>query len=108
MDNHRNPPPRELETKRDLFNRTVSIVYRRIYKGTPPTKQPLSVLEATLVGVSFNVSHLESIADGHLRRLQDTVLRHEEFSEKRLVEGLSGKSRVIGRIEAVRKIFSDR
>lgn len=108
MYEHKNPPPSELEAKRDLFIRTVSIVYRRIYKGTPPIKQPLSVLEATLIGVSFNVSYLESVPDSHLRRLQSAVLEHQEFSEDRLVEGLSGKLRVIGRLKAARKIFSGR
>ncbi len=106
MDTHRSLSPKELEAKRDLFNRTVSIIYRRIYQGTPPTKQPLSVLEATLVGVSLNVDYLESIADSDLRRLKDAVVHHEDFSEEKLAEGLSGKQRVIGRIEAVRKIFS--
>ena len=106
MDANRNPLPEELEAKRDLFNRTVSIIYKRIYQGTPPKKQPLSVQEATLVGVSLNVDYLESIADSDLRRLNKAVVQHEDFSEEKLVEGLSGKQRVIGRIEAVRKIFS--
>jgi hypothetical protein len=108
MDDHRNPPSIELETKRDLFKRTLSIVYKRLYKGTPPPKQPLSVLEATLVGVSFNHSFLETIPDNRLRTFQEALLKDEEFSEKKLLEGLSGKTRVIDRIEAARKIFSGR
>ena len=108
MSEHRNPPEAELETKRDLFHRTVTIVFQRIYQGTPPQKQPLSVLEATLVGVSFNLGYLESIADARVRELHRSLLDNDEFSEERLVEGLSGRQRVIGRINAAHEVLSGR
>ena len=108
MDENRDLSEKKLDKKRDLFYRTVAIVYKRIFKGTPPSKQPLSVLEALLIGVSFNLNDLETIPDGKIIKLYDAILAHEEFSESKLSEGLSGKSRVIGRIEAARTIFSNR
>ena len=108
MDEHCNPSQEELEAKRDLFHRTITIVFRRIYQGTPPSKQPLSILEATLVGVSLNLDYIESISDTKVRALHKNLLKDSEFSEEQLVEGLSGKQRVIGRINAARKAFSSR
>ena len=108
MDEHRDPSEADLQKKRDLFLRTVATVFKRLYRGTPPQKQPLSVLEATLVGVSFNLDYLESIADAKVRQLHKALLDHDEFSEEKLVEGLSGKQRVIGRINAARKVLSGR
>ena len=52
------------------------------------------------MGVSFNLDYLESIPDAKVRQLYTALLRHEEFSEQKLIEGLSGKQRVIGRINA--------
>ncbi len=106
MDDHRNPDEGELVAKKDLFERTVRIVYRRLFKGTPPTKQPLSVLEAILVGVSFNLAHVEAVSDSQAQNMMANLLRHPEFTEEKLVEGLSGKTRLIRRIDAARKAFS--
>jgi len=108
MDKNRNPSDKELEIKRSLFQRTITIVFRRIYQGTPPQKQPLSILEATLVGVAFNLDYLERMPDTKVRSLFEALLSHDEFRVDRLVEGLSGKQRVIGRIEAARKVLSGR
>jgi hypothetical protein len=66
MDDHRNPSDDKLANKTNLFERIVSLVYRRLFKGNPPAKQPLSVLEAILAGVSFNLAHLESVSDRHI------------------------------------------
>ena len=106
MDEHKNPSPGHLEKMRDLFERTVALVYRTIYKGNPPTKQPLSILEAVLVGVSFNVKFLEGIPDSEVRKLYNGLLKQDEFSEQRLVEGLSGKERVIERMKTASRVFA--
>jgi len=106
MDDHRNLSMAQIDEKRSLFQRTVAIVYQRIYQGVPPKKQPLSVFESTLVGVSFNLDYLESISDAKVRQLHTALLGHKEFSEQKLVEGLSGKQRVIGRINAARQILA--
>ena len=108
MNKYRNLPEKKKNKKQDLFCRTVNIVYRKIFEGTPPQKQSLSVLEALLVGVSFNLDYLEAIPKTKIIKLYKDLLKHEEFSEGKLIEGLSGKPRVIGRIEAARTIFSEK
>lgn len=100
MDEHKNPTDAEIDAKRSVFERTVSLLYRRILGGVPPPKQPMSVLEAVLVGVALNIDDLERLPDPQLRSRYQALLSHEEFSETKLLEGLSGKQRVIGRIEA--------
>ena len=95
-----------LEKKKALFNQTVDIVFQRIFEGKVPPKLSVTVLEAVLVGVSFNIKHLESIPPKKAQILYQELLRHEEFTEEKLSEGLSGKPRVIGRIKAAKSIFA--
>ena len=106
MEKHRNLPKEEANKKQAMFHRTVEILYKRIFKGIHPQRQSLSVLEVLLIGVSFNLDYLEGISDVNLKKLYQTLLENEELSESKLIEGLSGKPRVIGRIEAARAAFS--
>jgi len=80
-------------------------VYRRLFKGVPP-KHPLSVLEAIIIGISFNLDYLESISDTQVYKMYETLLKQDEFSEENLMADLSGKTRLIGRIDVARAIFS--
>ncbi len=106
MDDNRNPDPNFLNEKKALFNRTVDIVYKKIFEGKVPPKLTISVLEALLVGVSLNLDFLESQPNPHVQSMYRELLEHEEFSEQRLSEGLSGKPRVIARMSAAQAIFS--
>jgi len=49
---------------------------------------------------------LESQTDSRAHKLYQKLIKHEELSEDKLKEGLSGKERVIGRIEAAIEVFS--
>jgi len=95
-----------LEQKRLLFERTVNVVYKKIFMGTIPKKLTMTVLETLLVGVSCNLDYLESQTNSRVKNLYERLVKHEELSEEKLKEGLSGKDRVIGRIEAAIKVFS--
>jgi len=95
-----------IEEKRELFERTVDVVYRKVYRGRIPAKLSITVLESLLVGISFNLTYLEGQPDAHVHSLYNSLLGHEEFSEQRLSEGLSGRQRVISRLSAARKTFS--
>lgn len=103
---HRNPAAAELDLKRTIFKRTVSMVYNVIYEGKPPSKQPISILESLLVGVAANIDHLETKPKTDVRSRLQELLNQEEFSEAKLSEGLSAKQRVTGRINAARQIFA--
>jgi len=97
-----------LELKKELFRQTVDIVYKKVFNGKIPLNISITILEALLIGASFNLDHLQSksedIVKSYFKKLQD----HEEFSEVKLREGLSGKPRVIGRLSAAKEIFAGR
>ena len=106
MTEHRNPKDSFLTNKKDLFNRTIDVIYKSIFEGKPPRKLSTSVLEAVLVGVSLNLKFVESQPISRIKTMYDNLLSQEEFSEKKLREGLSGKVRVIGRMNTAKRIFS--
>lgn len=105
MATHRELAADEIDRKRKLFTRTVKLVLEKIYLFDPPAKLTVTVLESLLVGVAANIDQLEGFTSEHLRERLAQLNGHEEFSEAKLSEGLSGKPRVIGRIDAARSIF---
>ncbi len=106
MSKHRNPGDNFLTGKMSLFNRTIDTVYKSMFEGKPPRKLSTSILEAILVGVSFNLEFIESQPTSSIKTMYDKLLGQEEFSEKKLREGLSGKERVIGRMSTAKRVFS--
>ena len=106
MDEYRNASSEFLNRKRELFNRTVKIIYSSIFAGRIPPKLSISILEATLVGVSHNLDYLEKQPNERIQEIY-TKLRHEdEFSEENLKEGLASKEKVKKRIKTAIKVFS--
>jgi hypothetical protein len=59
-----------------------------------------------LVGVARNIGSLEGIDSDELKRRQNLMLDDDEFSQERLSEGLAGKERLRGRLEAAVKAFA--
>lgn len=106
MAKNNNPDEKFLAEKRILFNRTTDIVFKKIFEGKIPAKLSISVLEAVLVGVSFNLTILEKESNSAVKSKHKKLLRDKQFSEQKLIEGLSGKQRVIGRMTVAKKIFS--
>jgi len=90
----------DAQSKRSLFKRTVDATLNKVYGGTTPGKTPLSIVEATMVGIARNIDRVEGMSTGDVSRKYQFLLHHEEFSEQKLLEGLSGKTRVIGRMKA--------
>lgn len=106
MDDNKNQNDDFLETKKVIFQRTVDIIYKKIFEGRMPSDFTVTVLEALLIGVSHNLGYLENQPNLIVKSLYEKLLKHEEFSEQRLREGLSGKPRVTGRLLAAKEIFS--
>ena len=106
MSEHRNPRGNFLKGKMSLFNRTVDVVYKSVFEGKPPRKLSTSILEALLVGISLNLKFVESQPISSIQAMYDKLLAQEEFSDKKLREGLSGKERVIGRMNTAKRVFS--
>jgi hypothetical protein len=106
MYEHRNPINEFAREKITLFGRTVKIIYESIFAGKIPSKLSISVLEATLVGISFNLDFVESQSSARIRAMYTELLSTDEFSDDRLREGLAGTARVKGRISTAKRIFS--
>lgn len=106
MDDNKEMPVNISNIKRVLFNRTVTAALNKIYEGLPPTKTPLSVIEATMVGVAKNIDKIEAMSQEEVSQRYQSLLEHEEFSEQKLLEGLAGRSRVIGRMKAAIDSFA--
>lgn len=106
MSDYKDPNPSFLNKKRHLFNRTVNMAFKKVFNGKVPSKISITVLEALLVGISKNIDHLEARTPEKVKALYKRLLAHEELSEKKLSEGLAGKTRVIGRLSAAIKTLS--
>jgi len=106
MADHRNPDSAFLTKKKNLFNRTLDLVYKSIFEGKPPRKLSTSVLEALLVGISFNLDFLESQPTTAVKAMYEKLLTEEEFSDEKLREGIAGKDRVIARMNTAKRVFS--
>jgi hypothetical protein len=103
---HREPSEQLLNDKKDLFTRTVKIVLEDIFQVRPDGLRGVSVLEATLVGVSLNLSKLETLPGDKILQMYDELLASEEFSDENLREGLSGRARVLGRLSTAERVFA--
>jgi hypothetical protein len=106
MDDNKNITQDDAQSKRLLFSRTVDVVLNKIYGGSAPSKTPLSIVEATMVGVARNIDRIEQMRPEDVSRRYQHILEHEEFSEQKLLEGLAGKTRVIGRMSAAIEAFA--
>ena len=106
MDENKNIQSDKLSAKKNLFLNTIDVVYEKVFERKIPSKITLTILEALLVGVSFNIDNLKSKSASQVKSLFKKLQNHTEFSEQKLSEGLSGKPRVIGRMKAAKKIFS--
>ncbi len=106
MEKNKNAQESTLMKKKVLFEQTVNIVHKKVFAGKIPLKISIALFESLLVGVSFNLSYLESQPIAKVKSLFERLQYEEEFSEEKLSEGLSGKPRVIGRMKVSKRIFS--
>ena len=106
MADRRNIADKEALEKATLFNKTIEITYQKAFAGIAPTGISISVLEATLVGVAKNMDSLEKLSGDAVQNKYQQMLKHEEFSDEKLSEGLSGKPRVLARMEAAIEAFA--
>ena len=106
MKEHREPSDDFLNDKRAIFRRTINLVSDSIFGGDPDDRIGISLLEATMVGVSLSLDYLEHLPMRQIRQIYDELLVSEEFSEYRLREGLSGTRRTLERMSVAERMFS--
>jgi Protein of unknown function DUF262 len=94
-----------LQKKEDLFREVIDISLTKIYGGIAPEKVNVSIFEATLVGVASNLEFLRDAQVEDCRARYEALVQSEPFSPEKLKEGLSGKTRVIERMDASVNMF---
>lgn len=108
MYKYREPSQMFVDEKKQLFNRTVKIIDKSLFQGKPPQKLSITILDAILFGVGKNLDFLEKQTDVQNRSLYRKLANSQEFSESSLKEGLSGKTKVIDRLNLAARVFSGR
>ena len=81
-------------------------MFEKIFTKEAPSKVPITILEAVLVGVAKNLDSLTALPAATVRSRYDQLGTHQEFSELALKEGLSKKPRVIARLNTATRIFA--
>jgi hypothetical protein len=92
--------------KKNLFLRVVRVVKEKMGVEIAKGKLNLSLFEALLVGVARNIDKVENLTPADALKKLNALKADDEFSEEKLVEGLSKTVRVLGRINAAIKTFS--
>lgn len=90
-----------------LFDETVEVVLTKIWCGDPPEKINVSIFEAVLVGVARNLDFLRDASMAACKLRLDALVGSEPFSADKLKEGLSGKPRVLERMNTAVNIFGE-
>ena len=106
MKEHREPSEEFLNDKRNTFRRTIDLVSDAVFGENPSERRGISLLEATLVGVSLSLDSLEALPKAQIRQMYDELLDSEEFSDYRLREGLASTRRTLERMTAGERVFS--
>jgi len=105
MDTHRKTSPENIEKFKELFERTIDLIYTKILSSKPLPKISKATTEALFVGVARNIDTLEQETNAQLQK-RYTLLREDElFAISNLKEALAEKTRVLNRIKKSIEIF---
>lgn len=94
-----------IANKQDLFNRVARVIRDKLGDHVTQGKLNLSLFEALMVGVARQLNNFEQMTSAEAIQKFETLKAHEEFSEAKLVEGLSKTVRVLGRLNAAVATF---
>ncbi|MEX2492300.1 MAG: DUF262 domain-containing protein [Nitrospirales bacterium] len=100
------PDDEFLVGKRNLFEETINLIYKKLFDGKAPSKLSVTYLEALLVGVASNLNSVSNKPKNALTSRYNKLISHEEFTEQKLREGLSKRQRVIARMNAAIESFT--
>ncbi len=106
MHDHRKPESAFIEEKRNLFTKTINMVYEKIFDKSVPKRLPVTILESVLVGVGTNLAHVEQQNQTQAQANFAALMSDPIFSEDALLEGLSKKRSVTTRLDAATSHFS--
>ena len=104
MKENRKLSTNELEDKKALFDRVVSIIWSRIFQSKD-TRLGSSTLEALLYGVAKNIDLLESCDDSVLMERFSALREDESLSTSYLSGGVAKKEKIDARLDAGEALF---
>lgn len=106
MQANKNPDDAFIANKLSLFNDTVDIIQQHIFDNNPIGKMSKATLEGLLVGVGKNLAHIKQKQPQEIKQLYQNFRQLNDYSVDNLKEGLSGKDKVINRINSAIQVFS--
>ncbi|ENT5109167.1 DUF262 domain-containing protein [Pseudomonas aeruginosa] len=95
----------EIDEKRQIFTRVIEALAAKLGKELARERLNLSLLEALLVGVARNIQTVEGLTQEQAAQRFKNLKENDEFTEEKLVGGLSKTARVMGRLKAAVQIF---
>ncbi|EPM4291359.1 DUF262 domain-containing protein [Vibrio fluvialis] len=94
-----------LDAKKNIFERTVSIINNNI--NTERERFGTSFLEALMVGVSKNIEFLEGLPSEEIQSRFNLLKQEQSLTTEYLSGGVSKREKVEARIEASKRIFGE-
>lgn len=102
---NRNPKNTFLREKKEIFNRTIDILYSILEEPFPKISN--SILEAILFGIANNLAHLEERTMDQRQLLYNQLLQHNALAPETLQRDVTGKDKVLARLSAAKTVFSE-
>ena len=105
MFRNRQPGDDFLDAKRNLFLRTVEVVWHKVF-GEVHQRLPIAILEALLVGVATNLDSVVAKSADDAQEMFKILLQSDAFSDTALSAGLARREKVETRISTAIHVFS--
>lgn len=105
MDTHRKTSPENIDKFKQIFERTIDLIYKNILNSKPLPKISKATTEALFVGVANNLENLEAETKADLQKRYTQLRENELFSISSLKEGLAQKDKVVTRLKKSIEIF---
>ena len=91
---------------RDIFTRTIKVIYVDILQSKPLPKLSKATTEALFVGIAKNINHVENQTHEELEANYVDLRQDELFSIDSLKEGLAQREKVLNRLNKSIEIFA--
>jgi hypothetical protein len=105
MDEHQNTSDDNVIKFRELFQRTIDLIYTKALNSNSLPKLSKATTEALFVGVAKNLESLEQESNEELNTRYMTLRGDDLFSVDSLKEGLAQKDKVMDRLNRAIEIF---
>ena len=107
MYENKTPNQEFLDKQKNLFIKTVDLIFTKICDSKPLPKMSKATLEGLLIGVAKNYDRLEEKSEDEVKQLYHVFRDLPEYSMENLKEGLSAKDKVIHRINSAVSTFGN-